>query len=87
MLAPDGIARLSTMTKSLDSDISQDTAESGTPLPPWIKVSAVAAASAVAGGLAAAWFYRKTLARLQHAENDAISTNFGISERESDDEI
>jgi len=33
-------------------------------------VGAVAAASAVAGGLAAAWFYRKTLTRLQQAAVD-----------------
>ncbi|HVZ83438.1 MAG TPA: hypothetical protein VG893_07155 [Terracidiphilus sp.] len=31
-------------------------------------MSAVAAASALVGGLAAAWYYRKTLARLQEAE-------------------
>jgi len=30
----------------------------------------VAAASAVAGGLAAAWFYRKTLTRLQQAAEE-----------------
>jgi len=33
-------------------------------------VGAVAAASAVAGGLAAAWFYRQTLTRLQQAAED-----------------
>jgi len=36
----------------------------------WLKVGAVAAASAVAGGLAAAWFYRQTLTRLQQAAED-----------------
>lgn len=34
----------------------------------WLKVGAVAAASAVAGGLAAVWYYRKTLAQLREAE-------------------
>ncbi len=34
----------------------------------WFRMVAVAAASAAAGGLAAAWFYRKTLARLREAE-------------------
>jgi hypothetical protein len=33
----------------------------------WVKVGAIAAASAVLGGLAAAWFYRKTLSQLQEA--------------------
>jgi hypothetical protein len=36
----------------------------------WLKLGAVAAASAVLGGLAAAWFYRKTLSRLQDAEDE-----------------
>ena len=34
----------------------------------WLRVGAIAAASALMGGLAAAWFYRKTLSRLQEAE-------------------
>ncbi|HTB98989.1 MAG TPA: hypothetical protein VK716_18415 [Terracidiphilus sp.] len=34
----------------------------------WFKVGLVAAASALAGGLAAAWYYRKTLDRLHQAE-------------------
>ena len=36
----------------------------------WLKVGTIAAASAVLGGLAAAWFYRKTLSRLREAENE-----------------
>jgi len=36
----------------------------------WLRVGAVAAASAALGGLAAAWFYRKTLSRLREAVND-----------------
>ncbi len=35
----------------------------------WLHVGVLAAASALAGGLAAAWYYRKTLARLRQAEN------------------
>jgi hypothetical protein len=35
----------------------------------WLKVGAVAAASAVLGGLAAAWFYRKALSQLREAED------------------
>jgi hypothetical protein len=38
-------------------------------LPPsLLKVGMLAAASALAGGLAAAWYYRKILARLRQAE-------------------
>jgi hypothetical protein len=36
----------------------------------WLKVGTIAAASAVLGGLAAAWFYRKTLTQLREAENE-----------------
>jgi hypothetical protein len=35
----------------------------------WLRVGFLAAASALAGGVAAAWYYRKTLARLRQAEN------------------
>jgi hypothetical protein len=42
-------------------------------------VGVVAVASALAGGLAAAWWYRKTLSRLQEAEEGAETPQFGIS--------
>jgi hypothetical protein len=45
----------------------------------WVRVGAIAAASAVLGGLAAAWFYRKTLTKLRDAENEIPehgATNF-----------
>jgi hypothetical protein len=35
----------------------------------WVKVGAIAAAS-VLGGLAAAWFFRKTLSKLQEASEE-----------------
>ncbi|MDE3063087.1 MAG: hypothetical protein KGJ51_08515 [Acidobacteriota bacterium] len=35
-------------------------------------MAAVAAASAALGGLAAAWFYRKTLTRLREADTNAV---------------
>jgi hypothetical protein len=44
----------------------------------WLKLGAVAAASAVAGGLAAAWWYRKTLKQLRQAEENAQNPHFGI---------
>jgi hypothetical protein len=45
----------------------------------WLKVGAVAAASAVLGGLAAAWFYRKTLAQLREAESAIPDPKSGIT--------
>jgi hypothetical protein len=49
-----------------------------TRLPKWMKVTAIAATSALAGGLAAAWFYRKTVSRLQNAVETTENSNFGM---------
>ncbi len=46
----------------------------------WLKMGTVAAASAVLGGLAAAWFYRKTLSRLREAENEISETEARATE-------
>jgi hypothetical protein len=42
----------------------------------WLKVGAVAVASALAGGLAAAWYYRKTLARLRQTDSPTRDLDF-----------
>jgi hypothetical protein len=42
----------------------------------WLKVGAIAAASAVLGGVAAAWFYRKTLSQLREAEERIPDSEF-----------
>jgi hypothetical protein len=52
----------------------------------WFKVGAVAAGSALAGGLLAAWWYRKTLNKLRQAEEDAQNPHFGISEGDPPEE-
>ena len=51
--------------------------------PGWLKVGAVAAASAVLGGLAAAWFYRKALSQLREAEEKIPTSEIEITEDES----
>ena len=53
----------------------------------WIRVGAVATASAVAGGLAAAWFYRKTLRKLQEAESEAGNPDLSIPHRDTGEDI
>jgi hypothetical protein len=50
----------------------------------WIKVGAIAAASALAGGLAAAWYYRKTLDTLREAESHGENPNFEIPDSETE---
>jgi hypothetical protein len=75
------------MTKEstpLVSDISENIKRARTCLPSWVKVGAVAAASALAGGLAATWFYHKTLTRLQNAESELENSNFRIRNRIED---
>ena len=53
----------------------------------WLRLGLVAGASAVAGGVAAAWWYRKTLAKLRQAEENATSPCFGSpSPPEADEE-
>jgi hypothetical protein len=74
-------------TKPLVSDLSNHLKETRTQFPAWMKVSAVAAASALAGGLAAAWFYRKTVTHLRNAESELENSNFRIHTRGTDDEF
>ena len=52
----------------MESEGSQEKETAPVPASGWLKMGVVAAASALAGGLAAAWFYRKTLERLRQAE-------------------
>jgi hypothetical protein len=72
-------------TKPVESYSSAPEAEPKTTFPTWIKIGTVAAASAIAGGLAAAWFYRKTLDTLRQAESNRRDSDFGIQENEADD--
>ena len=53
----------------------------------WLKVGAIAAASAVLGGLAAAWFYRKTLSRLREAEHEIPVSEFGATGDDSPEDF
>jgi hypothetical protein len=53
----------------------------------WLKLGVIAAASAIAGGAAAALFYRKTLNRLREADAHAREADVGRSEPGSGDEL
>jgi hypothetical protein len=70
------------MASDLDSNVSIPGQTQQRESAGWLKVGAVAAASALAGGLAAAWYYRKTLARLQQAEAQPVALD---TEENSDD--
>jgi hypothetical protein len=74
------------MTNSSESDTSS-TPEAPAPQPSgWLKLGAVAAASALAGGIAAAWWYRKTLTKLRQTDENLQNPHFGIPPDDSADE-
>lgn len=68
--------------ESLASDGAPEGAALG-----WVKVGAIAAASAALGGLAAAWFYRKTLSRLREAGDDFPDSRPNITENETEEDF
>jgi hypothetical protein len=74
------------MTSPLEPSTSSLEQEARQPLPSWVKVSAVAAGSVLFGGLAAAWFYRKTLSRLQEAAAETSDSNFRIEKTHVDED-
>ena len=57
-------------SSSVDPGVAENAPRKALENRSWLKVGTIAAASAVLGGLAAAWFYRKTLTQLREAENE-----------------
>lgn len=66
------------MTNYLESDTSGAPKDPDQPPSGWLKLGALAAVSALAGGLAAAWWYRKTLTKLRQVEENSQNPHFGI---------
>jgi len=64
------------MANDLESDASSQLAAVSPQSPDWLKLGVVAAASALAGGVAAAWWYRKTLSKLRQAEDFSHNSDF-----------
>jgi hypothetical protein len=74
------------MANSLDSSNYQGNEEAPDKPRGWVRMGAVAVGSALAGGLLAAWWYRKTLNQLRDADEDGENPQFGIQEEEPADE-
>lgn len=75
------------MASDLDSDSSvPEKAQQAEPAS-WLKVGAVAATSALVGGLAAAWYYRHTLTRLQQAAAQPVVQNTDENPEDRDYDI
>jgi hypothetical protein len=69
---------LKTMANSLESEsLTKSHRANGRPTD-WLKVAAVAAATALAGGLAAAWWYRSVVKKLHEADEIHTNPHFGI---------
>jgi hypothetical protein len=75
-----------TEVTNMESAVYQSKEDRPQKIPSWVKVTAVTGASVLAGVLAAAWIYRKSIARLQNPEETNEYSNFNISDRETDDE-
>ena len=67
---------------SADSNLSPAPVAQPDPRLAWLRVSVIAAASAFVGGLAAAWFYRKTLTRLRDVDSIPADSNFRTTPEE-----
>ncbi len=67
------------MASELESDIYADQRSSSPKPSNWLKIAFITAGSALAGGLAAAWWYRKTLAKLRETGETSQNSHFGIS--------
>jgi hypothetical protein len=66
------------MASHLESDTSSSAQTPDSQSFGWLKVGVAAAASALAGGLAAAWWYRKTLKKLRQPGENTPNPQFGI---------
>jgi hypothetical protein len=74
---------LESSTSSSEEASADPSTEESTNSSGWFRLGAVAAASALVGGLAAAWFYRKTLTKLRQAENGVSHSEIRIFEDDS----
>ena len=68
------------MANDLESDSFRNNEAPEAESSRWLKVGSVAAASALAGGVAAAWWYRKTLTKLRQADENLPNPDFRISD-------
>jgi hypothetical protein len=81
-----GDRKKGSMANPLDPVEKRPQPEAGRPVSGWLKVAGVAAVSAMAGGLAAAWWHRKTLAKLRQGEVASQNPEFRIPESDPADE-
>jgi hypothetical protein len=71
------------MTNHLESSTSSTSQAADGQPSGWLKLSVVAAASVLAGGLAAAWWYQSTLKRFRQAEEEPRKSTSRITRDDS----
>ena len=74
------------MANSIESNTSTANKKEEARPSGWFKLGVVAAASALAGGLAAAWWYRKTLTKFRQVDENGTNSQYGNSGDDSGDE-
>ncbi|MGA2653374.1 MAG: hypothetical protein ABSF28_22855 [Terracidiphilus sp.] len=67
------------MANSLESNSSSASPKAVAGRGGWLELGVVAAVSVLAGGLAAAWWYRNTLKKLHQAKESAPNPHSSIS--------
>ncbi len=73
-------------TSPSESGTYKDTSQEARQPSSKVKIAVVAAVSLLAGGLAAAWYYRKTVSLLQNPPSGPGDSNFGIFSPDPDAE-
>jgi len=71
--------------EDMESDIFVDFAAAKGRSPSWLKFAVLTAASALVGGIATAWWYRKTLAKLRETGEIVKNPHFGMPAERSED--
>jgi hypothetical protein len=75
--------------KDMAIDLESETFANQSPPPPrpsnWLRVALFTAGSVLAGGIAAAWWYRKTLTKLRETGEAPRNSHFGISTGQGED--
>jgi hypothetical protein len=74
------------VTTDSESDIYKETEPSAEASSGWLKFALLTAATALAGGVATAWFYRKTLEKLRETGENPQNSHFGISAAQRPDD-
>ncbi len=75
------------MASNFESDIYEKNESELEPPSSWLRVGLIAVASAVLGGMGAAWWYRKTLIRMRQMEETGQNPQFGMPEEPPSDEM